>query len=139
MGRLGWQQARSLSPRNFQMDWKRLSEAAQAEVEQTIAALPADLRSHAATLPVTYEHVPNRALMEDGIESDTLGLFVGGEFIHQHDVPLPAQIILYLDNLWDMVEGDEKSYREEVRITYIHELGHYLGLDEDELDARGLL
>ena len=28
---------------------------------------------------------------------------------------------------------------EEVRITYIHEFGHYLGLDESELEARGLL
>ena len=28
---------------------------------------------------------------------------------------------------------------EEVRITYIHEFGHYLGLDESELESRGLL
>ena len=28
---------------------------------------------------------------------------------------------------------------EEVRITYIHEFGHYLGLDESKLEARGLL
>ena len=28
---------------------------------------------------------------------------------------------------------------EEVRITYIHEFGHYLGLGESELEARGLL
>jgi len=29
-------------------------------------------------------------------------------------------------------------YREEVRVTYLHELGHYLGWDEDDLTARGL-
>ena len=28
---------------------------------------------------------------------------------------------------------------EEMRITYIHEFGHYLGLSESELEARGLL
>ena len=28
---------------------------------------------------------------------------------------------------------------EEVRITCIHEFGHYLGLDESELESRGLL
>ena len=28
---------------------------------------------------------------------------------------------------------------EEVRITYIHEFGHYLGLDESERESRGLL
>lgn len=121
------------------MNWKRILELAQAEVAQTIAELPEDLQSRAAALPVTYEHVPNRALVADGIEPDTLGLFVGGDFVHEQEVPMPAQIILYLDNLWDMVEGEEEIYRDEVRITYIHELGHYLGLDEDELDERGLL
>ena len=121
------------------MNWKHLLELARDEVAQTIAELPEDLRARAAALPVTYEHVPNRALLDDGIEPDTLGLFVGGEFAHEHEVPMPAQIILYLDNLWDMVEGDEEIYCDEVRITYIHELGHYLGLDEDELDERGLL
>jgi predicted Zn-dependent protease with MMP-like domain len=29
-------------------------------------------------------------------------------------------------------------FRDEVRLTYLHELGHYLGWDEDELAARGL-
>ena len=30
-----------------------------------------------------------------------------------------------------------RAFREEVRITYLHELGHYLGLEEDEIEARG--
>ena len=33
---------------------------------------------------------------------------------------------------------DETTYRQEVRTTLLHELGHYLGLDEDDLDDRGL-
>ena len=33
---------------------------------------------------------------------------------------------------------DVDVFREEVRLTYLHELGHYLGWDEDELTARGL-
>ena len=121
------------------MSWARLQELARAEVARTIAELPVDLRPRAAALPVGYERVPNRDVLADGIEPDTLGLFVGGEFEHEEHVPMPAQIILYLDNLWDMVQSDEEIYCDEVRITYIHELGHYLGLDEDELDERGLL
>jgi predicted Zn-dependent protease with MMP-like domain len=54
-------------------------------------------------------------------------------------VPVPAQIILFLENIDEMVDGDEEEFRDEVRVTLIHELGHYLGLDEDELDRRGLL
>jgi len=121
------------------MNWPRLVELAREEVAATIAELPDDLRPRAAALPVSYERVPSAAIMDDGIEPDTLGLFVGGEFADEGQVPLPAQIILYLENIRDMVEGDEEEFLEEVHITYIHELGHYLGLNEDELDERGLL
>ncbi len=69
-------------------------------------------------------------LQADGIEPDTLGLFTGPEFADEGNVPLPPQIILFLENLWDFAEGDEAIFREEVRTTFLHELGHYLGLDE---------
>jgi predicted Zn-dependent protease with MMP-like domain len=121
------------------MSWPRLVELAREEVAEIIAALPDDLRPRAAALPVSYERVPNQATIDDGIEPDVLGLFVGGEFAHEDQVPLPAQIILYLENIWEMVEGDEEEFLDEVHITYIHELGHYLGLNESELDERGLL
>ena len=121
------------------MNWPHLLKLAQAEVARMLAELPPDLRTRAAALPVTYEHRPSRALQADGLEADTLGLFVGGEFTDEQHVPLPPQIILYLDNLWEMVGGAEESFEEEVGITFMHELGHYLGLDEDDLDERGLL
>lgn len=121
------------------MSWAELLDLAQEEVTRMIAELPEDLRPRAAAVPVTYERAPNDALVKEGIEPDTLGLFVGGDFTHELDVPVPAQIILFLENIWEMVEGNEKEFCEEVRVTLIHELGHYLGLDEDELDERGLV
>ena len=121
------------------MNWPRLVELAREEVRATVAELPDDLRPRAAALPVSYERVPSRAVIEDGVAPDTLGLFVGGEFAHEDEVPLPAQILLYLENIFEMVGNDEEEFLEEVHITYIHELGHYLGLNEDELDERGLL
>ncbi len=111
---------------------------ASEEVEATLTALPKPLRDRARQLPVTLERVPNAGLQADGIEPDTLGLFTGAEFAEEGNVPLPPQIILFLENLWDLAEGDEKIFREEVRTTFLHELGHYLGLDEDELTERGL-
>ena len=122
------------------MKWERLLGLAQTEVARTVAGLPPDLRARAAALPVSYERVPSAAVVEDGEEPDELlGLFVGGEFAHEEHVSVPAQIILYLENIWEMVEGDEEGFRDEVRITFMHELGHYLGLDEEDLDERGLL
>jgi predicted Zn-dependent protease with MMP-like domain len=122
------------------MDWKRLEDLAQAEVAATLADLPAPLRERAARLPVIFERVPNADFVAEGIEADSLGLFTGPAFGEEEHAasPVPPQIFLYLENLWDFAEGDEESYLEEVHTTYLHELGHYLGLDEDDLTERGL-
>jgi predicted Zn-dependent protease with MMP-like domain len=111
---------------------------AQAEVEATLAELPAPLRERARMLPVTFEPIPNRALQADGVAPDTLGLFCGPDFTDEPHATLPPQIILFLDNLRDLAEDDEEIFLDEVHLTYLHELGHYLGLDEDELSERGL-
>jgi predicted Zn-dependent protease with MMP-like domain len=121
-------------------DWQRLKQIALQEVEATLEALPAPLRERAVALPVTFQPRPNLAQCDDGIDPDTLGLFVGSAFESEETatIPLPPQIILFLANLWEMAEGDEAVFREEVCTTYMHELGHYLGLDEEDLFERGL-
>jgi predicted Zn-dependent protease with MMP-like domain len=97
------------------------------------------VRGKARHLPITYERCPNEALVEDGIESDTLGLFIGSTYGDGVDPsPIPSQIILFLENLWEQSESDEEDFKEEVRTTLLHELGHYLGWDEDDLMERGL-
>ena len=118
--------------------WKKLQAIAEAEVAATLKSLPRELQAQAEKLPVTYEPRPNRRLVSDGVEPDTLGLFVGPEFAEEGMAPMPSQIILFLENILDLAEGDEEFFREEIRTTLLHELGHYLGLDEDELTERGL-
>ena len=120
------------------LDWEKLCALASAEVERTLADLPKPLRERASQLPVTFERIPNAGLQADGIGPDTLGLFTGAEFAEEGQVPMPPQIILFLENLWDLAGGDEKVFCEEIQTTFLHELGHYLGLDEDELTERGL-
>ena len=117
---------------------QRLQAVAQAEVEATLTALPAPLREQADPVPVTYEARPARALLKEGYEPDLLGLFIGHPLAHPDESPLPPQIILFLENIWDLAEGQETVYRQEIRRTYLHELGHYLGLDEIDLEERGL-
>jgi predicted Zn-dependent protease with MMP-like domain len=119
-------------------NWKKMQALALAEVEATLEALPKPLRERAEKLPVTFERQPNAGLQADGIGADTLGLFTGPEFSDEGNVPMPPQIILFLENIWDFTEGDEEIFRDEVHTTFLHELGHYLGLDEDELTERGL-
>ena len=119
-------------------DWKHLQELALAEVEATLEVLPKPLCEQARKLPVTFERVPNTGLQADGIEGDTLGLFAGAEFADDGGAVLPSQIILFLENLWDFAEGDEEVFCDEVHTTFLHELGHFFGLDEDDLSERGL-
>lgn len=118
--------------------WPSLLRIAQDEVLATLAALPVPLRAQASPLPVSYEPVPNEGILADDYDPDLLGLFIGPPLAEPEASPLPAQIILFLENLWDFAEEDEDVFREEVRTTYLHELGHYLGLDEIDLEERGL-
>jgi predicted Zn-dependent protease with MMP-like domain len=120
-------------------NWNEWLGHAESEVGAVLASLPDALGSQARQLTVSYERKPAQALMNDGIEEDTLGLFVGSAFPEgSHAAPMPQQIILYLENIWELAEGDVEFFREEVRDTFLHELGHYLGLDEDDLTERGL-
>lgn len=114
---------------------KRLEKLAADEVAAVLAALPEPLAEKARQLPVLFTQTPNP---DDGQDDDLLGLFIGPELADAGYETLPAQIILFLENLRDEAEENEAAFRNEVRITYLHELGHYLGLDEDDLFDRGL-
>jgi predicted Zn-dependent protease with MMP-like domain len=119
--------------------WRKLVTMAEEETRGTLAGLPPELRERASGVPVMMEPWVSDELMDTGLEPDILGLFVGDSFnITQSNAPMPPQIFLFLESIWASVEGNEADFREEVQTTYLHELGHYLGLDEDDLEDRGL-
>ena len=112
--------------------------AARAEV---VASLPDDLRAFAKELPVFYEFDIARHWLRDGVEPDSLGLFSGPSRTDPDDFECPEApaITLFLRNLRDYCADEGLSFEEEVRVTYLHEFGHYLGLEEGDMAARGLL
>lgn len=115
------------------------SQTARNIVANTLRCLPKELRSAAENLPVIIETLPNKALLADGIGPDTLGLFVGASHHCQDDIPAPPpQIFLFLENILQESQDAGTTFAEEVKKTYLHELGHYLGLDEADLALRGL-
>jgi predicted Zn-dependent protease with MMP-like domain len=122
------------------MNFLHLVSLARATVAATQARLPEPVRGPAASVPVHFEAIPSDELLAEGFEPDILGLFSGPSHgdARGEDNLVPPQIFLYLENLWDFAEGDVGVFLEEVRVTYLHELGHYLGWDEDDLAARGL-
>ena len=117
------------------MKGSRLERLASDVVAATLAELPRELLEVARSVPVRFEPVPGPDLLAEGFEADILGLFSGSP--HGSGETDPPQIYLYTANLWDFAEGDVAAFREEARLTYLHELGHFLGWDEDQLAARG--
>ena len=119
---------------------ERLTKIAADTVGAAQRQLPPEIRPLARQVTVHYERMPTEDLIADGFEPDILGLFVGAPHGSElrDDNPIPPQILLYLESIWDFAESDDAIFREEIRVTYLHELGHYLGWDEDDLAARGL-
>ncbi len=114
-------------------DYEKLSRLARVEVHETIASLPAVIRRRVGETPVFFEPRPDADDVASGIDPETLGFFDDGSA----EAPTP-RIRLWLENLWDYADGDPETFREEVRTTLLHEIGHLLGWDEDEIAERGL-
>ena len=116
---------------------------AEDAVEGAVRALPEALRAISKEVAVCYaaraDYDLNDPDWEKGWEDDTLGLFTGGDRMEGDDAVLePARISLFLGNILDQADGDMRVFRREVRKTYLHELGHYLGLSEEDLYQRGM-
>lgn len=119
-------------------NWEQMCAVAEGEVARIVADLPSPLQERAEAVPVVLERWPSMAMQADGIEEDTLGLFVGPEWAEAGEVPAPTQIILYLENIWEAAETEGQRFGDEIATTFLHELGHFLGLGEDDLRERGL-
>ncbi len=118
----------------------KLLRLAEGEVERVRARLPEDVRVAAEACPVWFESIEDALMEDESLAEDLLGLFEGLSRLEPEpgspgDMP---RIRLFLDNLWAMAGADDREYRREVRITYLHELGHYLGWGEEEIEALGL-
>lgn len=122
------------------MEPASLHAVAEAIVRQTLGSLPEILQEKAAACVIEPVLMSDCVASGEVFEDDLLGLFEGCS-LAEPEPETPGQlprIRLFLDNLWDYVEGDPELFREEVRVTLLHELGHYLGFDEDQIAARGL-
>ena len=112
-------------------DWEGLAQKHIAEMQRT---LPEPIRIRAAEVPVFLSPA------EDEESSDCLGIFEGNSML---DGP-PAQpdemprITLFIDTLAQAANHRKNVFLREVRVTYLHELGHYFGWDEGQIANAGL-
>jgi predicted Zn-dependent protease with MMP-like domain len=92
-------------------------------VRRALDSLPAGLAAKLENIAVVVEE-------ENREERDVYGLFEEAEF-------LPARIAIYRRPLEADFGADPDRLEEEIRITVLHELAHYFGLDERRLDELG--
>lgn len=112
------------------------------EVEMTLAELPPAIAERLGPVAILIEPRPSRELVEEGIDARILGLFEGAtsEELSGPDAPLTTtRILVFSHNLGDACAGEpEANLRAEVRITVLHEVGHFFGLEEDDMERLGL-
>ena len=94
----------------------------EQHVERALASLPPELASALRNLAVVIED-------ENDDDPDLLGLFEEHEY-------LPAKITVYRRPLEESFP-DPAELEREIRITVLHELAHYFGVEEDRLEELG--
>jgi predicted Zn-dependent protease with MMP-like domain len=114
-----------------------------ALAEEALTRLPPLTREGLGNVAVIVEDYPAEWILETDVSDPrVMGLFAGAEHYQQMPgsdclVDAPSRIHLYRWNI-ERVCGSEEEVAEQVGITVLHEVGHYLGLDEDALAYLGL-
>ncbi|BDG07226.1 metallopeptidase family protein [Anaeromyxobacter paludicola] len=116
----------------------------EARVEEALAALPEPVRRYLENVVIQVEDLPaaDELRAEDPpLSPSILGLFRGSPLGEKASADpwshFPSAIVLFQRNL-ERFARDERELTDEIRVTLLHEVGHFLGLDEEELYRRGL-
>jgi predicted Zn-dependent protease with MMP-like domain len=91
-------------------------------VRRALDSLPAEIAGYMENVAVIVED-------ENPDDPDLLGLF-------SEEPYMPAQITIYRLPLEESFP-DPVALEEEIRITVLHEIGHYFGMDEDQIAQLG--
>lgn len=112
-------------------------------VERAVSELPKKIREKLEEMPIVVQDLPGPEMLaaeDPPLTPDLLGLFVGRHIFARSSAEspgAPGAIFLFRRNLLRAC-ADREELAHEVRITVQHEIGHLMGLDEDELDDWGL-
>lgn len=135
-----------LDPDNFPLPPALSDSEIEELVEDTLLSLPDVIRSYLSNTAIQLEELPSAEMLSQydppASPLGILGYFSGPTLMDRGDgftpwTNLPANIVLFRRNL-SRFATDRDALVEELHVTLLHEVGHFLGLDEDDLEARGL-
>jgi predicted Zn-dependent protease with MMP-like domain len=95
----------------------------EEHVQQALDALPPELARGLKNVAVVVED-------ENEEDPGLLGLFEEAPY-------MPAKVTIYRRPLEADFGDDPELLEQEIRITVLHELAHYFGIDEERLDELG--
>jgi predicted Zn-dependent protease with MMP-like domain len=107
---------------------------------EALQRIPVRYRRRLRNVSIVVEDLPGEdEARQAGIPRHALlGLFVGAAYqgeggFFDIPAPLPDSIILYQKNIEAVCDSEEQLI-EEIRLTLLHEVGHYFGMSEDQLE-----
>ena len=119
---------------------KRDLDLIESTAEQVLTRIPEQFQEHLRDVPVVLEARPHPDMVREGFDPRALGLFEGleqGRLAAGDLAQAPTRIVLFYANLLDDAP-DEQTLLNEIEITLLHEIGHFFGLDEDDVERLGL-
>ncbi len=134
-------QAHRLDPEGYPLPVRLTDGEFDHCVREAVQDLPPELQAPLESVSIVVEDLPDEESMRavDPPDPELLGLFTGrthGEY--GAGLPeMPPTIVLYRRNL-ERLATDPAHLMEEITTTLYHELGHYLGWDEEEVARHGL-
>jgi len=109
--------------------------------------LPREIRLLLEEIPVDIEDYPSRKIMQQlGLQyiDDLCGLYTGFTREQRYHVSgvIPHRIKLYREGLVSAVlraagSMNRDELRKQIKITLLHEIGHYYGMSEKQLQELG--
>ncbi len=109
-------------------------------VDGALSELPPRAQSLLGNVPIVVEDYPTEALVLDGLDPRILGLFAGQPFPAESTLGPPpslTQILLFQRNI-ERESTSMESAKDEILVTLLHEIGHFFGMDEEDLEELGL-
>jgi predicted Zn-dependent protease with MMP-like domain len=138
-------QAAKLDPERFPRPLRLSADEFEREVLQAREMLDERFMKLLDHVVVTIEKLPSEEVLRDDSPPhppDLFGLFVGLPRTEQSSFStggeLPPRILLFQRNL-ERHFPERVELGKQIAITLHHELGHYLGMDEEQLDELRLL
>jgi predicted Zn-dependent protease with MMP-like domain len=136
--------AQELAPSEFPPPVSLEPEAFDAAVEDAVNRLPDNVKRYLENTTISVEDVPSDEDLTSSkppLSPLILGVFrgtpVGERSVFNAQDHFPASIVLYQRNLERFARTRDELI-EQIGITLMHEVGHLIGLDEEDLWERGL-